>query len=362
MPKQKKSGFREKDLIIRISLTAVLAVVFFSVFFAFGGVNLILNRIGEVKCFADYDFEVHYIDVGQGDSTFIRFPDGSNMLIDAGPSSSGVRLVNYLSDLFKQEGIAKIDRFLFTHQDSDHIGGAPNVFATFQVDYVYRPMVYCQYEVSNFENLQDYNVSTTSYYNKAIIASYNEPNCKVYFSKADIEWGNSEYSVKFLSPNEEKYSSNNAYSPIVKVVYKSRSFLFTGDAESVTENEVIKLHSGELKADVLKVAHHGGKYSSSAKFLAYVSPKIAIISVGKNNSYGHPTEETLGRIEEVGATVYQTAIEGSIALSVDGDNNIIKGGVNNQPDFDLTIVIVFFIAGVLVVWGVRPIKQHKKAT
>lgn len=360
MTNQKKNkDFKDKVLTIRLILTAVLSVVFLLVFFLCGGALLLFNKIGEVKCFAKNDFEVHYLDVGQGDCSFIRFPDNTTMLIDAGVSGSGDKICDYLKDLFKQEGLDDIDYFLLTHQDSDHVGGASDVFKNFQVNCLFRPMVYSTSEVEMFNNLEDYTVSNGIYYDEAIMSAYNEPNCVIRYSMAGISWGNDSYSVKFLSPNLTKYSSSNAYSPIVKISYRERSFLFTGDAESKTENEVIEKCPELLKADVLKVAHHGAKTGTSQKFLSYIQPKIAIISVGRN-SYGHPADETIERLQAINCKIYQTMSLGDIALSVDSKGTIVMGGENNAPIIDVTIVISVFIVGILVVWGVQPSKKKGK--
>ena len=362
--------FNNLVLLLRLILTAVLAVTFLLVFFLCGGGLLLFDRIGNVKCFASNEFEVHFIDVGQGDCAFIRFPDNTNMLIDAGPRNSGDNVCNYLKDVFKQENIIKINRFLITHQDTDHVGGAVKVFEEFQVDYFYRPTVLSTYEVETFGNSENYKQSNGKCYDQTIVASYNEPNCTINYSKAGIYWGGENYSVEFLSPNYETYSNSNAYSAVVKITYNNRSFLFTGDAEfndknkddlNRTENELISLKSDKLKADVLKVAHHGAATSTSNEFLSFVKPSLAVMSVGKGNSYGHPADETIARLQEYNCDIYMTSTYGSIAMSVDKNGNIIIGGKNNTLSIDLTIVVIVFIVGVLIIWGIQPNeKKYKK--
>ncbi len=361
MDKQKsKKQFKNYTLLIRLGLTAVLAVVFVFVFIFAGGLNYVYGLSGKIKCFANNEFEVHYIDVGQGDSAFIRFPDKTTMLIDAGPTSSGDDVCEYLTDLFKQEKIDCIDYFVLTHQDADHVGGASDVFENFQINCLYRPKVYSNYEIQTFGNPEGYEVSTTNVYNSAIVSGYNEPNCKIRYSCAGINWGNEKYTVKFLSPNKDNYKNdNNAYSPIIKITYLSRSFLFTGDAESKIENEVIERFPEELKADVLKVAHHGASNGSGETFLSYVKPSVAVISVGKKNSYGHPNSSTLDRLNNINCKVYMTSTYGSIAMSVDSAGNIVLGGKSaTVTDFAL-IVSIFFIA-IVIVWGVKPKSKKRK--
>ncbi len=358
MAKQRNKDFDNKILGIRLGLTAILAFAFLLIFFLCGGAYLLFNKMGEVKCFSGNDFEVHFIDVGQGDSAFIRFPDNTNLLIDAGPYSQRNNLCNYLKDLFKQENISQIDNFLITHQDSDHVGGAQAIFENFDVKCFYRPKVYSNYEIENFGNPEDYAISQSATYNYCITSAYNE-SCSIRFSCSDINWGNNQYSVKFLSPNEDKYSNSNSYSAVVKITYRDRSFLFTGDANSVTENEIIKKYPHELDVDVLKVAHHGAKSDTFSNFLTYVKPDRAVISVGKNNSYGHPASQIIQTLENINCKVYQTSLVGSVAMSVDGQGNILVGGKSNSPIIDVTIVIGVFVIGILIVWGVKPADKKK---
>lgn len=363
MAKQKKSEKDGKLLTIRIGITAILAVCFVLVFVFCGGLDVMLGKVGQVKCFAANEFEVHFIDVGQGDCTFIRFPDNTNMLIDAGPSTNGSNLCEYLDDLFLQENIKEIDCFVLTHQDRDHVGAADSIFEKFQVNCLYRPKVYCNYEVENFITLQNYEISTSTFYDEAIVAAYAEPNCNIRFSAAGINWGNEKYNVKFLSPNEDVYKNDsNSYSPIIKITYLDKSFLFTGDAEKKIEDEVIALTPDELKADVLKVAHHGGSKGTSENFLQHVSPSVAVVSVGKNNGYGHPSADTLERLYNCNCKILTTSQEGSIAMSVDSKNNIVKGGKNNSPAVNLALIISAFIIFLALLWGIKFDKQKHKKT
>lgn len=351
MKKQKKIDYKSKILTIRLSLSLLLAVAFMLVFFLCGGLTLLLGKVGQEKCFSKEDFEVHFIDVGQGDATFLRFPDNTTMLIDAGPTYTAV--CNYLEDIFMQEDINKIDYFVLTHQDADHVGGAVGIFDKFDIVNFYRPMVYSTYEVETFGNKENFTQSNTKAYNDAIISAYQE-KCNIEYNFEGVSWGNDDYKVQFLSPNEIKYSSSNAYSPIIRVEYSSKVFLFTGDAEVESEQEVIDKFPKLLDADILKVAHHGSKNGTSAKFLQYVTPEYAIISVGKN-SYNHPNEETLARLSEVGSKVYLTLQSGSIAVTVKG-GQIVFGGYTNSPTVDLTIIVFVFVLAILTVWGVKPIK------
>ena len=129
----------------------------------------------------------------------------------------------------------------------------------------------------------------------------------------------SEVYAELLAPNSSGYADINDYSAVLRLVYGKNSFLFTGDAEAQSESEMLHLGS-QLKADVLKVGHHGSRTSSTLAFLNLVAPKYAVISVGKGNSYGHPTQEALGRLSSVGATIYRTDESGTIVCESDGTN------------------------------------------
>ena len=140
-----------------------------------------------------------------------------------------------------------------------------------------------------------------------------------------------EIYAELLAPNSSGYQDINDYSAVLRLIYGKNSFLFTGDAETQSESEMLHLGS-QLKVDVLKVGHHGSRTSSTAAFLKLVAPKYAVISVGKGNSYGHPTQETLDRLSSIGATIYRTDESGTIVCESDGTNitfNTLKNTV--QP-------------------------------
>lgn len=327
-------------------------------FFLGGGMRYFQPAVA-IKNFKELPFEIHFIDVGLGDSIFMRFPNGETMLIDCGPNEKNNKVVDYLTDLFKAEKIDDIDYLVLTHSDADHVGKATAVFENFQVNTLYRPRLSCQYETSIGKNPDGYREVETATYNNVIKAAYNEEGCKIIYSKAGIKLFDSEFSVEFLSPNKDKYSSYNNYSPIIRVTYDTAKFLLVGDAEAVAEREVIDLYGDELKADVLKVGHHGSSTSSGEEFLAKVRPTYAVISVSKDNKFDFPKQDTLSRLNAVGAQIKTTADLGSIVMSVK-DGQIVECDKSTKAIFDIPVLIVCCSMAILIIWGFKVPKKKVK--
>lgn len=241
--------------------------------------------------------KVHIIDVGQGDSILIESV-GQYMLIDAGEKGKSNVVIDYLED----RGVKKLDYVIATHPHSDHIGGLADVIDYFQIGKIIMPDV--THTTKTFENLLDTISKNELKLTKPIVGS---------------EYAIGTASFIIIAPNSSYYDDLNNYSVGIKLIYDENSFIFTGDAE--TESEYEMLENGiNLDADVLKHGHHGSSTSSSESFLDAVSPDITIISLGTDNRYGHPHVEILKAIEERKITLYRTDIEGTIVLESDGKN------------------------------------------
>ncbi len=262
---------------------------------------------------AESELKVHYINVGQGDSSFVELPNGETILIDAGIPSQGYTVTTYIKNL----GYSDIDYVVATHPHNDHIGGLPTVLESFKVGTFYMP-----------------NKEHTSNIFMTMLTAVQSNGCKAVYAKSGlsvIDEGN--LKVNFVAPVSSGYSDLNNYSAVLRITYDKSSFLFTGDAEDIVESELIS--SGQtLKADVLKVGHHGSGYSSTSSFLKAVKPKYAIISVG-NNSYGHPTSEALIRLDDIGAKIYRTDEVGTVVVTTDGKSYTLDKNAstiqNNAP-------------------------------
>lgn len=240
--------------------------------------------------------KVHYLDVGQGDSIFIELPNNETMLIDAAESYQSENIINYLKNLNYQ----KIDYVIGTHPHTDHIGGLKDIINNFEIGKIYMPKV----------------VSTTKTYENLLMA-IKDKNLKINTAKA----GNSiidtdALKINILAPNSETYTELNNYSVVTKITYGTTKFLFMGDAEKLSENEIKE----NVSADVIKIGHHGSNTSSSIDFIKKVNAKYGIISVGLNNKYNLPKEETITNWENSGTKIYLTSINGTITAISDGTN------------------------------------------
>lgn len=236
---------------------------------------------------------VHYIDVGQGDATFIELPNKETMLIDAGEKSEGKKVINYIKDL----GYNKIDYIVGTHPHSDHIGSLEEVINTFNIGDIYMPKV----------------VANSNIY-KDLLTTIKNKDKKVKKAFKDVSIiEEEELNISFLSPTKDEYSNLNNYSAVLKITFGDNTFLFMGDAETEVEKELALIN-----CDVLKVGHHGSDTSSSLDFVKSTSPKYAIISVGKDNKYGHPDKSILKRYLDNNTEISRTDLDGTIKVISDG--------------------------------------------
>lgn len=246
----------------------------------------------------NYDFMIHYIDVGQGDSALVQ-SNNKNLLIDSGPPDSSDSLVKYLKSL----GIKKLDFVIATHPHADHIGGMESILKEFNVSYFCAPKVTENTDI--FKNMI-----------KALKEENTSINTLSYSNPHPIDLGENT-KVEIYSPLNEEYDNINNYSPLLRISYGETSFLFTGDAEAEVEMEVLKLNK-DLKSDVLKVGHHGSITSTTDSFIKEVSPSIAIISSSLDNSYGHPSPQILNKLLDNKIKIFRTDEDGTIILSSDG--------------------------------------------
>ena len=240
--------------------------------------------------------KVHYLDVGQGDSIFIELPNNETMLIDAAESYQSENIINYLKNLNYQ----KIDYVIGTHPHTDHIGGLKDIINTFEIEKIYMPKV----------------VSTTKTYENLLMA-IKEKNLKINTAKAGTSIIDTDaLKINILAPNNSTYTELNNYSVVTKITYGTTKFLFMGDAEKLSENEIKE----DVTADVIKIGHHGSNTSSSINFIKKVNAKYGIISVGLNNKYNLPKEEIITNWENYGTKIYLTSINGTVTAISDGTN------------------------------------------
>ena len=240
--------------------------------------------------------QIIYFDVGQADSTLIM-NNGKTVLIDGGNDSDGDDLVKYI----KSQKISKIDMVIATHLHADHIGGLDDVIDSFDIGTVYMPdTINTDKQVEEFLDAME---------RKKL--KYEVPEIGTKF---DVGLANCEV----MAINNDARDLNNS-SIVIQLNYLKQNYLFMGDSEKEVEDS-----RDWNKINVLKVGHHGSSSSSTEKFLNQTRPDIAIISVGLNNQYNHPSVDVLNRLKNLNATIYRTDEDGSLLLESDGKQNIIK--------------------------------------
>ena len=266
------------------------------------------NEETSVSTFSGDTLRVNYIDVGQGDSIFIQLPNNETMLIDAGEAYMSKNVINYLNNL----GITKIDYVVGTHPHTDHIGGLEEVINTFDIGSIYMP-----------------NAISTSKTYEDLLTTISNKGLKVKTAKSGVViLSEDNLKLEFIAPNSDDYSNLNNYSAVLKLTYLDNTFLFMGDAETLSEDEI----TSDVNADVIKVGHHGSDSSSGIEFVKKVSPEYAIIMVGEGNSYNHPYQSIIDRYESVGAKVLRTDLDGNIICDSDGASVSCSGDKDFSSD------------------------------
>lgn len=242
--------------------------------------------------------KVYFIDVGQADAILLQSGE-HNMLIDAGNNEDGVKIVNYLKEI----NVSKFDYVFATHAHEDHIGGMDDIINNFDIDKFFMPDVITT--TKTFEDMLDALEANNLGYDAAVKGE---------------EFDFSGAMVKIIYVGNEGDDLNDT-SIVIKVTHGNNSFLFTGDATSKVERKLLK---EDIKSDVLKVAHHGSEYSSSDEFLDGVNLDYAIISVGKDNSYGHPKQSIIDKLNKRNVKIYRTDLSGTIIVSSNGNDISFK--------------------------------------
>lgn len=252
------------------------------------------------------DLTVSIIDVGQGDSILVQYPNGANMLVDAGTSSAGKAVVSYL----RSREVAALDIVVATHPHEDHIGGIKTVLNAFVVCKVW-----------------DSGCNHGSRTQANMLSAIKAKGIRFETPKAGLTERIGDVNVSVLAPKAGVMDDANNSSLVLRIVYGKTSFLLTGDLGDCERQSVAEWP----ESTVLKVPHHGSHNGTDLAFLQQVKPKIAVISCGKDNPYGHPHKSTLDALKYVGTATYVTAESGTVVLTSDGTSVTLKtGGANRE--------------------------------
>ncbi len=284
----------KKQIAVDVIILVILLIV--------GGIRYIQKE--KAAQLVDGSVELHVIDVGQGDSVLIK-TDVGNMLIDAGTNDCEQSLSNYLDSV----GVDSFEYCIFTHPHEDHIGGAD--------------MIMENYDVRNVI-ISPASASTTTY--ERLLDSLERSSANVIKAMPGEEYSLGDLEIFIMGPivvGDERDENNT--SVITRLSYGGMRMMFTGDAEKIQEMDILdKYSSFELDCDFLKMGHHGSSTSSCEDFMDAVTPSIAAISCGKDNSYGHPHREIVALLEERGIEYHRTDRLGDIVYICDGETIEIK--------------------------------------
>ena len=295
------SAIVSRNIFVVSSISVLISAI--GVFHSFFNIKALRKRNKKnINLISHKDLLIHFLSIGQADSILIQ-QSNKNLLIDGGYWMSGKPILRYL----KRHSIEKLDYLIVTHPHNDHIGGLPRIIKNIPIKNI----------IINNEN--PYEIKRNYRKHKELLELAKSKNINLIHPIPGDTYNLGEGNFTILAPNSSGYNRINDYSIVIKYVYKNNSFLFTEDAEEYSEMEI--LESGKnVKADLLKVGHHGSCTSSSERFINAVSPKYAVISVGWYSFYGQPDRCVLDRLYNIGAKLYRTDKLGTIIVKSNGED------------------------------------------
>lgn len=248
---------------------------------------------------------VYFLDVGQGDAIFIDSPSHGQVLIDGGKNRKVISEIDKILPF----GDKSIDVVIATHPDADHIGGLPEVVSRYDVGLILEPGVESDTNIDDElkRRIEDKNIPSILARRGMVLNLGDGVKLTILFPTQDVS----------------NWETNRA-SIVAKLEYGESSFLFTGDSPIDIENALMRMNQEILDTDVLKAGHHGSRTSTSENFVKIVTPAYAVISAGRNNSYGHPHKEVLEILKNFGSKILTTADSGTITFQTDGTTLIVK--------------------------------------
>jgi len=263
----------------------------------FGALCAIIAAVYLTQNLPDGKLHIYFLDIGQGDSIFIQTPNKKYILMDGGPSPKATKLIGGIMGNLNR----RIDLIILSHPHADHYSGLIDVIEKYEVGTIILP------NTPSSEPL--YNSFLNEIFKRKIKTIFMPENM-------DINFGGGVYIDNIFSPKTISKNTNES-SSIIRILYGKFSLILTGDAPIEEEYEVLKTNA-DLRADVLKVGHHGSKTSTSEEFLNEIAPSIAVIQSGVKNKFGHPHKETLDRLTKRKIQIFRNDMLGTISFISDG--------------------------------------------
>lgn len=302
---------RKSKINIIVYTVVILALALFAVFaslsengylgFDFPRWSDFKSIVGKTDEIKQGDVRIHCIDVGNADCTLIQSPNG-NVLIDAGENDDQSTILQYLRKL----DVSRLDYVVATHPHADHIGSMSKVLESFEIGEFIMP------------EMPEKIMPTTEVYKK-LLQTVSDKKINMKYAEAGRVIKLGDMTLKLLTPLDE-YDDINNMSVVVKLTYKSVTALFTGDAEHEVEEDMLKQYgASELKANILKVGHHGSYTSSSKAFIKAVGADYYYIPCGTGNSYGHPSKQTMSTLKQSGGIIFRADYDGTVVFLTDGE-------------------------------------------
>lgn len=260
--------------------------------------------------YAQDKIKITFLDIGQGDATFIEFPDGGQMLVDCAVDARVLEALGRAMPYYDHD----IDYLVITHPDLDHYGGCSEILGRFEV----KNIIYNGLK-------KEYDDFWTSFWQ----AVQSEP-AKYITADHEDTWEIASTTLHFLYPDQpvalatstwQKESNNSSI--VFELNYAGKEVMLTGDMETDLEKYLLSVYGEQMDTDVLKIGHHGSSGASHQGFIDIASPEYSIISVGKNNNFGHPSARVLKRLERASSTIWRTDLRGDIVLEIDRDGQVV---------------------------------------
>lgn len=278
------------------------------IFVSLIGCNIFLYA--ELFSHEQRNLRVAFLDVGQGDAAVVEFPNGETIVVDAGPRTSGFDAgERIVAPYLRRRGINNIDAIITTHPHADHLGGVPFLLKNFSV----KKTIDANQRIHS-ELFNEYHVLEQRTEQATIRSGITHAvgNARLYFLHP---------TQQFIDEDSaDGYSNINESSIVFKLHYGNTSFLFMGDAETESEEQIARVYRDFLHSDVIKAGHHGSSTSSTEELLLHATPRHVVISVAKFNKFKHPSKVVIERYQQCGAKVYRTDVEGAVIFESDGEN------------------------------------------